>query len=101
MDESILKIVEYLEDQRSDLLEMIETVVNMDSPSSDKSACDRLIRYLAEVSSSIADKIEIVPMTEYGDCLMATVGSGNGQVLVLSHLLIPRTALIARLMKTI
>jgi glutamate carboxypeptidase len=86
MDEIILKIVEYLEDQRSDMLEMIETVVNMDSPSSDKATCDRLIRYVAEVCSSIVDKIEIVPMAEYGDCLMATVGSGTGQVLVLSHL---------------
>ena len=86
MDENILKIVEYLEDRRSDMLEMLKTVVNMDSSSSDKAGCDRLIRCVAEVCRPITDDVEIVPVGEYGDCLMATVGSGTGQVLVLSHL---------------
>lgn len=86
MDENILKMVEYLKGRRSDMLEMLKTMVNMDSTSSDKAACDRLIRYVAEVCRPIADKIEIIPMTEYGDCLMATVGSGTGQILAMSHL---------------
>jgi len=86
MDQNILKIVEYLEDRRSDMLDMLKTVVNMDSSSSDKAACDRLIRYVAGVCRSIADTVKIVPVGEYGDCLMATVGSGTGQILVLSHL---------------
>ena len=86
MDENPLKIVEYLKDRKSDMLEMLKTMVNMDSPSSDKAACNRLIRYVAEVCRSITSKIEIVPMSEYGDCLMVTVGSGTGQILVLSHL---------------
>lgn len=86
MDENTVKIVAYLKDRQPDMLEMLKTVVNTDSPTSDKAACDHLIQHVAEVCRSITDKIEIVPMSKYGNCLMATIGSGTGQILVLSHL---------------
>lgn len=86
MDENTQKIVEYLKNRQPDMLKVLKTLVNMDSTSSDKAACDRLIRYVAEVCRSITDKIEIFPMSEYGSCLMVKVGSGTGQILVLSHL---------------
>lgn len=72
-------------DHRDWLLETIEALVTMESPSHDKEAVDRCGRALEARLQALGATVERLPQATAGDHLRATLGSGDDQVLLLGH----------------
>ncbi len=83
-----MQLLNHLKTLEPELLETIETLVQYESPSTDKEHCDRLVRHLAGVWSELGLKTEIIEEEETGDHLRVVYepeGEAQGQLLVLSH----------------
>lgn len=65
---------------------MLQRLVELESPSSDKGAIDRLIAHLESTVISHGGQAEVIEQTERGNHLLATFGSGTGQILILCHI---------------
>lgn len=69
-----------------DMLGMLKTMVEYESPSGDKEACDTLVEWLSGVVAERGGRAEII-QGEGSSCqLRATWGSGEEQILILCHL---------------
>jgi glutamate carboxypeptidase len=78
-------LLRHFKNQQSDLVAMIRRLVEMESPSDNKAAIDRLVDFLAREFRSIGVNAEIHTVKEFGNHLQLEAGSGNGQVFVLGH----------------
>jgi glutamate carboxypeptidase len=78
-------LLRHFKNQQSDLVAMIRRLVEMESPSENKAAIDRLVDFLAREFRSIGVNAEIHKVKEFGNHLQLEAGSGNGQVFVLGH----------------
>ena len=67
------------------LLEFIEALVAIESPSDDPAAVNRCGRELASRLEAIGGAVTPIPSTTAGDHLRASFGSGDRQVLLLGH----------------
>ena len=67
------------------LIETIETLVRLESPTPDKAAVDRCGNELARRLESIGGRVARLPRTDRGDHLLAEFGCGTTQVLLLGH----------------
>jgi glutamate carboxypeptidase len=67
------------------LLELIETLVEIESPSDDRDAVNRCGAELASRLEAIGGAITRVPCATAGDHLRASFGSGPEQILLLGH----------------
>lgn len=67
------------------LLETIETLVGLESPSTDKAAVDRCGAELERRLAAIGGRVQRLPRDTAGDHLLAEFGCGTTQVLVLGH----------------
>ena len=67
------------------LLELIESLVAIESPSDDRDAVNRCGAELAARLESIGAAVTRVPSSTAGDHLRASFGSGAAQVLLLGH----------------
>ena len=67
------------------LLEFIEALVAIESPSDDPAAVNRCGRELASRLEAIGAAVTPIPSTTAGDHLRASFGSGDRQVLLLGH----------------
>jgi glutamate carboxypeptidase len=67
------------------LLETIEALAALESPSDDKAALDRCGAQLADRLAAIGGRITRLPRTDRGDHLLAEFGCGESQVLLLGH----------------
>jgi glutamate carboxypeptidase len=67
------------------LLEFIEALVAIESPSDDPAAVNRCGRELASRLEAIGGTVTPIPSTAAGDHLRASFGSGDRQVLLLGH----------------
>jgi len=67
------------------LLEFIEALVAIESPSDDPPAVNRCGKELAERLEAIGGAVTRVPSATAGDHLRASFGSGNRQILLLGH----------------
>lgn len=61
-------------------------LVEMESPSTDKRALDRLARALASRLQGEGASVELIPADGYGDHVRAVLGDGPDQILVLCHM---------------
>jgi len=68
-----------------EMLATLKTLVELESPSTDKAACDRIIAWLAEFAATKGGKAEIIELTERGNLLRAEWGEGEEQLLLLCH----------------
>jgi glutamate carboxypeptidase len=89
MTDSIASIMPPLaawcESQKAWLVETIEALARLESPSTDKNAVDACGRWLEARLTAIGGKVDRLPQTSSGDHLRATFGEGGRQVLVLGH----------------
>jgi glutamate carboxypeptidase len=67
------------------LIETLQTLVRLESPSSDKAAVDRCGLELERQLRAMDARVTRLPCESAGDHLRAEFGSGAGQVLVLAH----------------
>jgi glutamate carboxypeptidase len=78
-------LLDYCSAQRDWLLEFIEALVAIESPSDDPAAVNRCGAELAGRLEAIGASVTRVPSTTAGDHLRATFGSGSKQLLLLGH----------------
>jgi len=69
-----------------DMLGMLKTMVEYESPSGDKEACDALVEWLSGVVAERGGRAEIIQGEGSSSQLRATWGSGEEQILILCHL---------------
>jgi glutamate carboxypeptidase len=79
------QLLSFCESQRAWLLDSIERLVRIESPSTDKSAVDRCGSELARQLRELGARIRPIETAAAGDHLLAEVGSGESQVLLLGH----------------
>ncbi|MFD2371167.1 M20 family metallopeptidase [Brevibacillus sp. GCM10020057] len=75
----------HFEKQLAAILEELRTYVEMETPTHDKAAVDRLGAFIAERFRSLGCKVEVIPQEKYGDQLRIEYGMGTEQVMVLGH----------------
>ncbi len=82
-----MKYIERARFHLKDFLGTVEQVVNMESPSREPDAVNRLGAYLKERFETLGGRVETVPGAPYGDHLFIEYGQGDKEpVLVLCHM---------------
>lgn len=71
--------------QQEWLLQFIEELVRLESPTDDKARVDRLGQVLAGRLAEAGGRVSLLPSASTGDHLRAEFGSGERQVLLLGH----------------
>jgi glutamate carboxypeptidase len=84
-DPLIRRVLAFCEAERPWLLETIEALVRIESPSTDKAAVDRCGVELATRLEQLGGRVTRIPNAQAGDILRAEYGSGPTQVLLLGH----------------
>jgi len=67
------------------LIDTIDALVRLESPTTDKAAVDRCGAELARRLEAIGGRVTRLPRAERGDHLLAEFGCGSSQVLLLGH----------------
>ncbi len=78
-------ILEYCRGRRNSLLEAIEVLVRLESPTTDKPAVDRCGVELRRRLEEHGAQVSLLEQTVAGDHLRAEFGDGRDQVLLLGH----------------
>src|SRR5215207_2706213 len=79
-------ILDYAERHLESTLQTIETLVRLESPSTDKAMVDRCGRALMGMLRGTGAEVEVLPQHERGDHVRARVAGGGGApVLLLGH----------------
>jgi glutamate carboxypeptidase len=79
------RLLEYCRAHQPWMLELVETLVAIESPTDDKAAVDRCGVTLASRLEQMGGAVQRVASTSAGDHLVARFGSGSRQVLLLGH----------------
>lgn len=79
------EMLAFCEAERDWLLETVEALARLESPSTDKAAVDRCGRELEERLRAIGGRVQRLPRERAGDHLLAEFGCGASQALVLGH----------------
>ncbi len=82
---TIISLRDFCRDERPWLLETIEALVSLESPTTDKAAVDQCGRALAARLEAIGGRVSRLPRAERGDHLLAEFGCGTSQILLLGH----------------
>ena len=80
------KLKDLLTQREEEIIELTRKLVEMESPSNNKKAVDRLAEYLDQELRQVGAKTEIIEQAEVGNFLKAQWGSGQGQLLILCHM---------------
>jgi glutamate carboxypeptidase len=70
----------------ADLLDLLRQLVELESPSTDKPATDRIGRFVADLAREAGASVTILPQERRGDHVLARWGEGVGGFLLLCHL---------------
>jgi glutamate carboxypeptidase len=81
----IISLRDFCRDERPWLLETIEALVSLESPTTDKAAVDRCGRALAARLEAIGGRVSRLTRVDRGDHLLAEFGCGTSQILLLGH----------------
>jgi len=81
----IIRFREFCRAERSWLLETIESLVRLESPTDDKAAVDRCGSAIAARLAAIGGRVSTLTRTDRGDHLLAEFGCGSSQILLLGH----------------
>jgi glutamate carboxypeptidase len=81
----IYHLRDFCQAERAWLLDTIETLVRLESPTTEKEAVDRCGRELASRLETIGGRVTRLPRTDRGDHLLAEFGCGSTQILMLGH----------------
>ena len=83
---TIISLRDFCRDERPWLLETIEALVSLESPTTDKAAVDRCGHALAARLEAIGGRVSRLPRVDRGDHLLAEFGCGTSQILLLGHI---------------
>jgi glutamate carboxypeptidase len=79
-------LLQFCEEQRADMLDVLKRMVEFESPSDNKAAVDHLGEYLAEQFESLGGKVTFFPQETCGAHLKVDFPGDNGKpVLLLGH----------------
>jgi glutamate carboxypeptidase len=79
-------LLQFCEEQRADMLDVLKRMVEFESPSDNKAAVDHLGEYLAEQFESLGGKVTFFPQETCGAHLKVDFpGDGGKPVLLLGH----------------
>jgi glutamate carboxypeptidase len=79
-------LLQFCQEQRADMLDVLKRMVEFESPSDDKAAVDHLGEYLAEQFESLGGKVTFFPQETCGAHLKVDFPGDNGKpVLLLGH----------------
>jgi len=76
----------YIEENMDEFLDLLKTLVNMDSPTTEKSATDIFCNYLNNYFNNLGVYSEIINQVIYGNHLKVVYGDAKEQILVLCHM---------------
>ena len=79
-------VLKYMKDHTPDMLDMLKILVEIESPSTDKVATDKISAYLRDQFAALGCQAELLPQTTQGNHVRAEWGSGREQILVLCHM---------------
>jgi glutamate carboxypeptidase len=83
---SITALLDYCRQHQSEMLALLQRMVEIESPSDDKAALDRMGEFLGREFEQIGGKITFDQQKEAGNHLKAEFGGGTGKpVLLLGH----------------
>lgn len=80
------EFLEYAENHAEDILGTLKHMVEMESFTSDKASTDALGGYIKRRLEEAEAQVRIVPQSGVGDHLVADVGEGDQQTLILCHM---------------
>jgi len=78
-------LLRFCESQRDWLLDVVERLVRLESPTPDKSAVDKCGVELRRLMTEIGGRVQPQPRETAGDHLLAEFGCGTDQILLLGH----------------
>ena len=78
-------LLAYCRDQERWLIDTIDALVRLESPTLDKAAVDRCGRELADRLSVLGARVKTISSSTAGDHLRAEFGTGSRQILLLGH----------------
>jgi glutamate carboxypeptidase len=76
----------YFSQRTEELLDLLRRLVELESPSTDKAATDRIGRFVAQIAREAGASVTLVPQERWGDHVLARWGEGEGGFLLLCHL---------------
>lgn len=76
----------YFKNNETEIFSILRKVVEMETPTYDKVAVDRLGSYFIELFSSLGAEIKTYDVTDRGNHILATIGSGPKTILLLHHM---------------
>ena len=79
------EILDYCDAHLADIIRTIETLVRLESPTTDKEAVDRCGAELASRLEAIGGKVTRLTREHRGNHLLAEYGCGTSQILMLGH----------------
>jgi len=82
---SMTDLLKYCEQHAVDTIQTIETLVRLESPSTDKAAIDRCGAVLADMLRRAGADVELLRQTERGDHIRARFRGDGAPVLLLGH----------------
>jgi glutamate carboxypeptidase len=82
---SIISLRDFCRSERTWLVETIESLVYLESPTTDKTAVDRCGAELAQRLERIGGRVTRLPRAGRGDHILAEFGCGASQVMLLGH----------------
>ncbi len=80
------EVLSYFQQNRERIVELLEELVKLESPSWYKSSCDKLAIFLWDQFTSSGIKTTILEQQKVGNFLRVEFGQGEEQILVLCHL---------------
>jgi len=69
-------LIEYFAARQGEIVALLRQLVELESPSGDKAALDRLGAFIAAQLRDVGASVEVAPQTSAGDHLVATFGDG-------------------------
>ncbi|MEE9325295.1 MAG: M20 family peptidase, partial [Dehalococcoidia bacterium] len=79
-------LLSYLKAQTQDMVSLLQKLVEMESPTSEKEAVDALGSFLRERLVELGAQVEVVEQAERGNHLLARWEGEGRQVLILCHM---------------
>jgi len=80
------KMLDYLRHHQDDMVEHLKQLIELESPTSDKGAVDKLGDFLARELQMLGGEVDIVQKDEVGNLVRGRWNKGDGGVLILSHM---------------
>jgi glutamate carboxypeptidase len=80
------KIITYLLDHQPQMVSLLTQIIELESPSDDKQALDRLGGFIADQVHRLDARVKVIPQAQAGNHILAHWGDGDGGVLLLCHM---------------